>query len=136
MYEFWIADLPSSVDLRQGISEEQIDRVEKERGIKFPEQYRELLLFSNGLDGTVGRVYVQIYALHAALETNDKFKEFTEGLFIFGSDGGGEAYVFDPINEWRILMVTFVSMGRADAVQVADNLKDFIRKLSFGKTFL
>jgi len=108
-------------------------QVEKSRGLKFPNEYRELLLFSNGLHGPVGRTYFQLYPLDEAIETNEKFREFTEELFIFGSDGGGEAYVFDPANNWKILMCTFVSMGRDDAIEIADSLPDLLRKLASRK---
>jgi len=130
--EAWITDLARSAKLKRAVSEEEIRKVEAEQKFRFPKEYCELLLFSDGLYGPIGRNYLQIYSLQDALETNEKFKEFTEGLFIFGSDGGGEAYAFDTRNGWKIMMATFVSMGREDAVEIADTLPQFVQRLSSG----
>jgi len=44
---------------------------------------------------------------------------------IVGSDGGGEAYVFDPADDWSIGMATWVSMGREDLVPMGRTLHEF-----------
>jgi hypothetical protein len=131
--EHWLTELSGSAQLRPGLSEDTIKRAEEKLGISFPAEYRELLLFSDGLHGTVGRSHLQIYPLQGALETNDRFKEFRDGLFVFGSDGGAEAYVFDTDNKNTILMTTFVSLGRGDAVLIAETFPEFLKKLASGK---
>lgn len=80
-----------------GASKQMIEEIESKYKFKFPNDYKEFLLKSNGVSGFVGEAYLLIWPLEDIEEINQiaKVNEFTPGLILFGSDGGGLSYAFD-----------------------------------------
>ena len=71
---------------------------EKYSNFKLPKDYVEFLKETNGGEGFVGEnSYVIFWPLEKLLEYNKAYnvQEYAPGLFLIGSDGGGEAYAFD-----------------------------------------
>ena len=71
--------------------------LEAEFQIKFPDDFIEFLLESNGAEGFVGRSYLVISSLDEMKEINkiSDIGKYIPGLFLIGSDGGGESYALD-----------------------------------------
>lgn len=67
--------------------------------VDLPESYYSLLTFSNGGEGplAVPPLWFQLYPAEEAaqIERDRTFREFFEGLFVIGGNGGGEAVAFD-----------------------------------------
>jgi len=81
--------------------------------IFLPEEYIQFLRLKNGGEGFVGQnAYVMFWGLDELAEMNNAYnvKEYVPGLYLFGSDGGGEAYAFDTRSEMAIVKVPFVGM--------------------------
>jgi hypothetical protein len=57
---------------------------------------------------------------------------FAPGLFLFGSDGGGEAYAFDTqASPWTVIQVPFVGMGDPQlAKPLGRSFTEFMNSLS------
>jgi hypothetical protein len=56
--------------------------------------------------------------------------EYAPGLFLFGSDGGGEAFAFDTRTEAKpIVSVPFVGMELKLARPLGSNFKAFLEEL-------
>jgi len=83
--------------LKPGASKDLIDNVERKIGVKFPPDYREFLLKSNGVSGFVGKSYLLIWPLEEIEAINQlaSVSEFAPGLILFGSDGGNISYALD-----------------------------------------
>jgi hypothetical protein len=65
---------------------------------ELPEAYLKFLLQSNGGEGFIGHSsYIILWAIEDLIKMNESYQvdEYAPGLFLFGSDGGGEAYAFD-----------------------------------------
>jgi len=100
-----------------------------------PEEYLSFLRQTNGGEGSVGEggAYAIFWKLEELNELNDAYQveEFAPGLFLFGSNGGGEAFAFDGRNEpGRIVKVPFVGMELDSVRLIAPNFDEFLEELS------
>lgn len=75
---------------------EIISELENKLRVKFPIDYIEFMLFSNGYEGSIGESYIAIWLIEELIEANEscEVEEYTPGLILFGSDGGEEAFAF------------------------------------------
>ena len=112
----------------------EIERFEDEVGLKLPKDYAAFLRRSNGGDGFIGpNAYVIFWRLGELVEMNKAYQveEYAPGLFIFGSDGGGEAYAFDARTlAMPIVSVPFVGMELNLARVIAPSFEGFLEVLS------
>jgi hypothetical protein len=83
----------------EGASSDAIAALKAIAPADLPESYYSLLAFSNGGEGplAVQPLWFQLYPAEEAaqLERGGTFREFFEGLFVIGGNGGGEALAFD-----------------------------------------
>jgi len=110
------------------------ERFEGEAGFRLPDEYAAFLHRSNGGEGFIGQnAYVILWRLDELTEMNKAYQvnEYAPGLFIFGSDGGGEAYAFDiRTSAMPIVSVPFVGMDLSLAIVVALTFDGFLEALS------
>jgi hypothetical protein len=107
-----------------------IRQFEAESRVGLPEDYKEFLKQANGGEGFVGDAYVVLWRVEELLEMNKGYgvDEFAPGLFLFGSDGGGEGFAFDTRSDAKpIVKADFICME--DAVPMASNFKAFLEEL-------
>jgi len=88
------------------------------------------MLCSNGGEGFVGVSYVAIYRAEEIRELHSigNMAEFFPGLILFGSDGGGETYVFDFTKEQRGIVAITDSVSPEDQAIVGSDFWDFLRR--------
>lgn len=102
----------SRLALQPPATSNHIDNMEKTFNLKFPSDYIDFLLFSNGADGFIGDInYISLYAVDDVIETNVFYHSdniFTDFIF-FAGDGGGEGFAFDIHKEgWPIYQITLI----------------------------
>jgi hypothetical protein len=116
------------------ISITQISQFEREVGFNLPSEYASFLLVCDGGEGFIGpNAYVIFWHLGELVEMNKAYQvdEYAPGLFLFGSDGGGEAFAFDRRQaEMPIVSVPFVGMELGLSRPMGDSFKDFIELLA------
>ena len=99
-----------------------------------PQDYIAHLQVANGGEGFVGDAYLVLWPVEQLIELNEAYKvgEFAPGLFLFGSDGGGEAFAFDlrAKGSRPIVSVPFVSMALTEARPIGSDFNEFLRNLS------
>lgn len=86
------------MELNQPASIETLEEVQAKLKVRFPTDYIEFMLESNGAEGQIGsNSYLTVWPAEQIIPLNDGYavSEFTPGLVYFGSDGGGMAYAFD-----------------------------------------
>ena len=121
----------SDLTLRPGTSLAAIRDREAELGVTFPDDYVELMLLSNGLEGFMSSdpdsPYIQIDPIEEVMddEAEQLSGEFRPRFVVFGSDGGGEAFAFDADHDMRIVMFPWVG-GAEDAIVQAPTLGEFL----------
>lgn len=109
-----------------------IRRFEVESGFRLPDGYARFLQQTNGGEGFVGNAYLILWRVEELLEMNKAYQvaEYAPGLFLFGSDGGGEAFAFDTRSDAKpIVTIPFVGMELKLARPVASNFKAFLEEL-------
>ncbi len=105
----------------------------RKTNINIPNEYVKFLKMFGGGEGIIGKnSYVILWSISELPDMNMlyKVKEYAPGFFIFGSDGGGEAYAFDtrtpamPINS-----IPFVGMEPSLARMIASSFNTFLEVL-------
>lgn len=110
-----------------------IQRIESQANFRLPVDYVQFLREANGGEGFVGDSYIILWRVDELLELNAAYQvaEYAPGLFLFGSDGGGEAFAFDKrIAEPPIVSVPFVGMDLQLIRRIASNFAEFLEKLA------
>lgn len=89
--------LTSKLRLRPRASDKAIKNLQETYGVQFPEDYISFLKSSNGSDGFVGDAYLILMSVEEIPKLNEGYAidEFAPGLILFGTSGGGVAYLFD-----------------------------------------
>ncbi len=109
-----------------------IRRFESEAGFCLPEDYAEFFLEVDGGEGFFGNAYAILWRVGELIEMNKAYQvaDYAPGLFLFSSDGGGEAFAFDTRSDAKpIVSVPFVGMELKSARPVASNFKAFLEEL-------
>ena len=109
-----------------------IRRFETEARLRLPEDYAEFLQEMDGGEGFVGNAYVILWRVGELLEMNKSYQvaDYAPGLFLFGSDGGGEAFAFDTRSDAKpVVSVPFVGMELKLAHPIASNFSAFLEEL-------
>ena len=110
----------------------RVQRLEMEAGLKLAIEYKEFLRQQNGGEGFIGSAYVILWRVEDLLAMDESYQvhEYAPGLFLFGSDGGGEVFAFDTRTEAKsIVSVPFIGMGLNEARPVASNFNEFLKVL-------
>lgn len=119
--------------VNQGASFNQITQVESSLSFKLPVDYKAFLLHSNGGEGFIGSEYLVLFKSEELLQFNREYQVdiFAPGLFLFGSNGAGEGFVFDcRENRFNIVLVPFIGMSLNDAIHIADNFFNLLERMS------
>jgi cell wall assembly regulator SMI1 len=77
-------------------TDEQISAVESKLNIKFPEDYKDFLKYTNGFEGDVGAFVAILDPVEEIYQsTQQTCAEFFSGMIYIGTNGGGEMFVID-----------------------------------------
>jgi len=118
-----VLDNPASIEL--------IKDVENNLGIKFPKDYIDFMLLSNGCEGSIGENYIRFWKIEEIIQYNEEYEvqAYTPDIIIFGSNGGGEAFGFDMRNKnIKYIMIPFM-FDYDDIIDQGYLLNDFFERL-------
>jgi hypothetical protein len=119
--------------LNPGIAKDTLDTVMEDLPVWLPNDYIGFLLVSNGGEGFLGENYVRLWKAEDLRQNNLNYAvaEFAPQLFLFGSDGGGEAYAFDTsASPYMVVQVPFIGMGDPEtSIQLGDSFNAFLTNL-------
>lgn len=128
-----IVQLIRKLQLNMPTNREILDDAESKLEIRFPDQYINFMLESNGLEGKIGNSsYLVIWPAEQIVILNEEYavNEFTPGLVYFGSDGGGMAYAFDKRDgEMSVVEFPFESIDIKDTKLIGKTFIDFLQSL-------
>lgn len=123
-WDGWVLNEPASDAL--------IKDVESSLSHPLPSNYSRFLRENNGGEGFVSDSYLILWKAEELLDFNREYEvqKYAPGLFLFGSNGGGEGYGFDMRSpEMVVVMVPFVGMSLHYAKVIASDFDEFLRKL-------
>ncbi len=109
-----------------------IRQVETDARLRLPEDYAQFLQQWDGGEGFIGNAYLILWRAEELIELNKAYQvtDYAPGLFLFGSDGGGEAFAFDTRSEAKpIVSVPFVGIELSAVRSVASNFVAFLEEL-------
>jgi|SRR5215469_1649697 len=116
-------------------SEHALRHLVLESPIDLPDAYLHFLRYSNGGEGSLGRVpgWAAFWPAEAVLDLNREYKVSSTipGLYGFGSNGAGELLVFDlrAAPAWRIAMIPFIPMTLDHLVEIAGSFEELLGTL-------
>jgi hypothetical protein len=116
---------------RPGATEEILQTVERSLGLKLPGEYRSFLGEFNGGKGFIKKHYLVLWKAEELFQFNRDYQveRYAAGLFIFGSDGGGEGFAFDTRSiSYRVMQVPSIGM-KEDARFVADSFNRLLERM-------
>lgn len=119
--------------LNPGASEAIIVNIISGLSISLPIDYIEFLQRYDGGEGFIGDHYLILWRAEELKVFNEEYEveEYAPGLFLFGSDGGGEAYGFDVReSSMPVIRVPFVGMDLKYAKVVASSFTDLLKRLA------
>ncbi len=100
-----------------------LERVERNHGLRFPDDFRDVMLWSNGFDISHRRSAMNVESLEHLDTDNmeDDFAAALPGMFVIGTDSGGSLYFFDPDNalgrgRFAVYLVPQAEIGLARAM--------------------
>jgi len=113
---------------------ELLENIELAIGRSLPRDYVAFLRTHSGGEGPTGRCdYLIVFRAEELLDLNRSYgiNEYVPGLFLFGSDGCGEAFCFDMRQgSMPIVSVPWIGMSFTTIEAVASN---FTTLLQFGR---
>jgi hypothetical protein len=109
---------------------ETILGVENTLSVKFPKDYVDFLLSTNGYEGMLGESNVFFLCVEKIIEyTEDYGSEFFPWIIFVGTDGGNEMYVIDR-RESELQFGILPYIGREeDFVPLGNTFETFVRHL-------
>lgn len=123
-WDGWVLNAPAPDTL--------IKDVESFLGHLLPSDYRCFLRENNGGEGFISDSYLILWRAEELVDFNRDYEveKYAPGLFLFGSNGGGEGYGFDLRGpEMVVVMVPFVGMSLRYARGIASSFHEFLRQL-------
>ncbi len=128
-----LKSLVEGMELNPPTTKDVLDIVETKLGIKFPQEYVDFMLESNGAEGNVGsNSYLALWSAEQIVQLSEEYEvnEYTPSLVYFGSDGGGMAYAFDKRKDTiPIVEFPFESINIDDAKFCGNSLIEFLQYL-------
>jgi len=115
------------------VTADDIRQFEVVSGMRLRQDYTVFLMKRNGGEGFVGHSYATLWRLQELIERNKEYRVsvYAPGLFLFGSDGGDDAFAFDMRTvEQPIVRIPFIPLTLKEVIPLADDFEGFIRKLS------
>ena len=109
---------------------EVITKVEKELNIKFPKDYSDFLLITNGYDGNLGQSYIQLIRVEQVVEYTEMYGgEFFPWVVYLGSDGGNEMFILDKReSQLHFGVIPFIG-DEEDYIPLGNTFEEFLGHL-------
>lgn len=125
--------LLKNMSLNGPAEENAVKEAEEALGVKFPGDYRDFLLETNGAEGYAGFYYVVLWTADDLAEMNEAYEvsELAPGLTLIGTEGGGIAYAFDMNDAGKpVVEVPLIGMGLSEVKFLADTFEEFLDRLN------
>ena len=98
--------------------------------MRLPKDYKAFLSISNGLEDFIGDAYFRLYRVEELQQVNLDYntQESAPGLFMIGSNGGGETYSYNTNKHMKLYLVPFIVYIHEDALYIAQNFLHLLRR--------
>jgi hypothetical protein len=117
----------------EAATEMALAKVETFLRVELSADYKTLMLTFDGGEGFIGENYMILWPVSDLIQFNEEYevKKYAPDVFLFGSNGGGEAFGFDLRGgAISILQLPFIGMDMKYAKKVGSSFSDFLFQLS------
>jgi hypothetical protein len=121
---------------------QRLARLEKDHGVRFPADFRDVMLWSDGFGTGFRKTQVNVLPMKrlGVLNRQDDAETYLPRMFVIGSDGGGALYFYDPTNAlgrgaYAIFLVPQGEIGFDDAMFAGPSLTDVVRSVLNNESF-
>ena len=113
----------------------ELEAVETSVGFSLPVEIRHLLRLSNGgstffgSPGTAADHYIDLWSTSELVPNNLEYQvsDYVPGFFAFGSNGGGELYVFEKRLESNgVFQLPAIGMSNSSLVEFSSSFAGFL----------
>lgn len=117
-----------NIEKNSPISANELESFLIEINCKLPLGFIDFYKESNGVYINFDNCNIEIWPLNDLIELNVEYgiEEFAPDFFIFGSDGGNTAFVFDKMSGY-IFEMPFIGMSKEEAIFIANSFFDFLK---------
>lgn len=100
--------------------------------LSLPDDYLSVFSELNGGEGFVGEEYLILWKAEELIPFNKEYEadKYAPGIFLFGSNGGGEGFGFDARSKpYKVVEIPFIGMDLQHATPVADNFTHLLERM-------
>lgn len=97
-----------------------------------PDDFLSIFSEVNGGEGFVGEEYLILWKAEELIPFNREYEtdKYAPGLFLFGSNGGGEGFGFDTRSKpYKVVEIPFIGMDLKYAKPVADSFTQLLERM-------
>jgi SMI1 / KNR4 family (SUKH-1) len=136
LIEKYFSDIPIKGDYAEKniffppAAQEEIWKTENALSIKFPPDYIDFILTTNGFDGKLGKSYSRFIQLGKIIEYTRMYAgAFFPWAVYIGDDGGNEMYVFDGRQDkLRFGLLPFIGEEN-EFISLGKTFEEFVKHL-------
>lgn len=127
------AEVMEDMQFNMGVSEDCLRNIESSLAWSLPLDYVNFLRSHDGGEGFIGDNYLILWKAEELIVFNYEYEveQYAPGIFLFGTNGGGDGYGFDVRDEaMPVVRVPFIGMDLRYARLVSMSFCDFINTLA------
>lgn len=101
-------------------------------GLGLPDDFLSVFSELNGGEGFVGGEYLILWKAEELVPFNREYEtdKYAPGIFLFGSNGGGEGFGFDTRSKpYKVVEIPFIGMDLKYATPVADSFTHLLERM-------
>jgi len=121
-------------DLRDGAPESELLSAEKLLGQTLPEDYKEIMRRSNGLEGFIAEEsYLILWSALELARLNLAYavSESAPGSFLFGTDGGDTGYGFQVVRDYsEYIAVPLIGLNNEEILVCGRSFFDLLEHIT------
>lgn len=124
-----IKDLLGNFSFGGRASSESLARLAE---LGLPDDFLSIFSELNGGEGFVGEEYLILWKAEELVPFNKEYEadKYAPGIFLFGSNGGGEGFGFDTRSKpYKVVEIPFVGMDLQYATLVADSFTHLLERM-------
>lgn len=102
------------------------------RNLCLPDDLLSVYSELNGGEGFVGEQYFILWKAEELIPFNEDYEtgKYAPGIFLFGSNGGGEGFGFDTRSKpYKVVEIPFIGMDLEYATTVAESFTHMLNKM-------
>lgn len=125
-----IKELLSDFSFGESASKDALSELDD---LSLPEDYLSIFTELNGGEGFVGEEYLILWKAEELIPFNKEYEvdQYAPGIFLFGSNGGGEGFGFDTRSKpYKVVEMPFIGMDLKYATPVADSFTHLLERMS------